>query len=155
MKWAGSEWRQLSDTDQATWEAKAQQTNISPFNAFVSQAMDNWSNAKAGQRQDPAETVATPAGPPTAITNTVIERRATIDWTDDVVGSNDFGVIYYQSPTTGFTPGRDNAVAVIYLGIETYNTITLVPGTYFYRMRTFDVAGNLSTLSAESSFVIS
>jgi hypothetical protein len=154
MKWAGSEWRQLTDTDQATWESKAAQTNISPFNAFVSQAMDNWSNAKAGQRQDPAETVTTPSGPPTAITATVIERRATIDWTDEVIGSDPFGVIYYQSQTTGFTPGRDNAVAVIDFGVLSYNTQTLTPGTYFFRMASFDVAGNISAVSAQQSFVI-
>jgi hypothetical protein len=154
MKWAGAEWRQLTAPNQATWETKAAQTNISPFNAFTSQAMDNWSNAKSAQREDPAEAVVTPSGPPTGISDTVVERRATIDWTDEAVGTDPFGVIYYQSLTTGFTAGRDNAVAVIDLGVETYNTKTLEPGTYFYRLATFDVAGNISTLSAQGSFVI-
>lgn len=155
MKFIGQEWAQLSPTDQATWATRAAQTNISNFAAFSSKGMDNWSNANlAAQSQDPAITVTTPAGPPTVITDTVVERRATIDWTDDVVGSDDFGVIYYQSPTTGFTTGRDNAVAVVDMGVLSYTTKSLIPGTYYYRLATFDEAGNIGTPSAEGSFTI-
>lgn len=154
MKWIGQEWRQLSSPQRATWETRAQQTNISPFNAFSSLNMDNWSNGKAAQREDPAES-ATPTAFPTGISDSVTERRATIAWTDSATG-DPFGVIYYQSPTTGFTPGRDNAVAVIDIGIQTYTTKTLLPGTYFYRLTQFDIAGNIVTpASAEGSFVIS
>lgn len=155
MKFVGQEWSQLSAANQATWETRAAQTNISPFNAFSSLAMDNWSNGGAAQREDPAETVTTPAGPPTAPADTVTERRATITWTDDIVGSDDFGVIVYISPTTGFTPGRNNAVGVVDMGVEQFITKTLEPGTYFYRLGTFAVDGVISlTFSAEGSFVI-
>lgn len=155
MKYVGQEWAQLSSTDQATWATRAAQTNISNFAAFSSKAMDNWSNAAmAAQRQDPAETVATPSGPPTGITPTVVERRATIDWTDSVVGTDPFGVIFYLSDTTGFTPGRDNAVAVVDLAVESYTTKTLTPGVYFFRLATFDVAGNIGTPSAQGTFTI-
>lgn len=155
MKFIGQEWAQLTSGNQATWAARAAQTNISPFAAFSSKGMDNWSNAqKAAQREDPAETVVTPSGPPTVITDTVVEKRATINWTDSVVGTDPFGVIYYQSDTTGFTPGRDNAVAVVDLGVLSFTTKSLLPGTYFYRLATFDVAGNIGTPSAEGSFTI-
>jgi len=154
MAWAGAEWRTLTAPEQATWETIATQLNISPFNGFIKQAMNNWSNAKSAQAEDPAPTVATPAGPPTAITETVIERRAQIDWTDDAVGSDDFGIILYLSLTTGFTAGRDNAVKVIDMGVETALTNALTPNTYFYRMATFAKDGVIGTLSAEASFVI-
>lgn len=155
MGWAGKEWAQLTTLEQATWETKAAQFNISPFNAFIKQGMDNWSNGAAFQSEDPAPTVATPAEPPTSPTDTVTERRATIEWVDDVVGSNDFGVIYYQSLTTGFTPGRDNAVGVIDMGVQKFITPTLEPGTYYYRLATFAKDGAISlTFTAEGSFVI-
>jgi len=154
MNWAGKEWAQLTAPEQATWEPAATQRNISPFNAFISKAMDNWSNGKAAQAEDPAVTPLTPSGAPTGISSTVTERRAQIDWTDDAVGSADFGVILYPSLTTGFTPGRDNAVKVVDMGIQTAITNTLDPGTYFSRLATFDEDGTISTASAQASFVI-
>lgn len=155
MKYVGKEWAQLSAGSQATWETRAAQTNISPFNAFSSKAMDNWSNGMAAQSEDPAPAVTTPAGPPTAPTSTVTERRALLEWTDDAIGSADFGVVVYLSTTTGFTPGRNNAVAVVDMGVEAYTTQTLPPGTYYYRMGTFAEDGILSTTqSAEATFTI-
>ena len=152
MAWIGKEWSQLTAGNQATWEAKATQRNISPFNAFSSVGMDNWSNGKGAQREDPAEAGAAGAAP-TAITDTVIERRATIDWTDPVTASQ-FAIVLYLSTTLGFTAGRDNAIKVIDLGVETATTNTLEPNTYYYRLRSFDIAGTLGTLAAEGSFVI-
>jgi hypothetical protein len=152
MKFVGQEWAQLTAPNQATWEARAAQTNISPFNAFSSKAMDNWSNGLAAQREDPAEAAA--AGAATAgVTDTVTERRALIEWTDSVT-ANQFGVIIYLSETNGFTAGRNNAVAVIDLGVEQYNTPTLAPATWYYRTAPFNIAGVIGTLSAEGSFVI-
>lgn len=152
MKFVGGEWAQLTEGNQATWETRAAQTNISPFNAFSSKAMDNWSNGMAAQREDPAEVAAAGAAV-TAITDTVTERRATVEWTDSAT-ANQFGVIIYISPTTGFTAGRNNAVGVIDLGVESFITKTLDPGTYFYRLAPFNIAGVIGTLSAEGSFVI-
>jgi hypothetical protein len=153
MKWIGQEWRQLSAEDQATWETRAGQTNISPFNAFSSKGMDNWSNGMGPQRQDPAETVDV-TGPPTAPADVVTERRVTLTWTDPV-STGAFGVVIYISETTGFTPGRNNAVALIDMTVEQFISQTLQPGTYFYRLGAFDFAGILSTtFSAEGSFVI-
>jgi hypothetical protein len=153
MKWVGQEWAQLSAPQQATWEARAAQTNISPFNAFSSKNMDNWSNGKGGQREDPAETAIATALP-TGIADAVTERRATITWTDPATAGG-FGIIYYQSPTTGFTPGRDNAVAVIDLGVQQFITPTLPPGTYFYRLTSFNIEAEITTPAAtEGSFVI-
>lgn len=155
MQWAGKEWAQLTDEEQATWETLAQQFNISPFNAFIKTAMANWSNGFSAQSEDPAPTVATPAEEPTGVADTVTERRAEITWTDDAVGSDDFGVILYLSTTPGFTPGRDNAVKVIDMGVESAITNTLVPDTYYYRLATFSKDGVISDVTAEGSFVIS
>lgn len=153
MKWIGQEWAQLTAANQATWETRAAQTNISPFNAFSSKGMDNWSNGMGPQREDPAETVAV-TGPPTAPGDTVTERRVTLDWTDPV-SAGAFGITVYISTTTGFTPGRNNAVALIDMTVEQFISATLEPGTYFYSLGAFDFAGILSTtFSAEGSFVI-
>lgn len=154
MRFIGQEWAQMSPANQATWETRASQTTISPFAAFSSLGMLNWSAEMAAQREDPAETVATPAGPPTAIVPTVIQRRVTITWVDAIVGSDNFGVIVYTSNQTGFSPGRDNSVGVIDLGILSFTSATLEPGTYFFRLATFDVAGEIGTTSAQGTFTI-
>lgn len=152
MKFLGQEWAQLSAGNQATWETRAAQTNISPFNAFVSKNMDNWSNGAGAQRQDPAETAAGGTAPG-MITDTVTEGRATITWTDSI-SANQFAVILYLSQTMGFTPGRNNAVAVIDLGVLTYTTVTLPAGTYYYRLASNSIEGLIGAPSAEGSFVI-
>ncbi len=153
MKWLGQEWAQLSAPNQATWETRAAQTNISPFNAFVSKNMDNWSNGKGAQREDPAETAAATALP-SGIGDSVTERRATLVWTDPVTAGA-FGIIVYQSLVTGFTPGRDNAVAVVDLGVQQYITPTLDPGTYYYRLTSFNIEAEITDPAAtEGSFVI-
>ena len=155
MAWGGAEWAQLSAPEKATFETYATQLNISPFNAFIKIAMNNWSNAKSAQSEDPAPTVATAGQKPTSITATVIERRAQLDWTDDAIGSDDFGVILYLSQTNAFTPGRDNAVKVIDMGVETALTNSLEPGVYYYRMATFDKDGTISAASTQATFTIS
>lgn len=154
MKFTGQEWAQLSDTDKATWEARAAQTNISAFAAFSSKSMDNWSNLKAAQRQDPAEVITVPVTLPTGITATVTERRVQFDWVDPV-SVDLFGIVIYLSTTTGFTPGRDNAVIVIDANVLTAITATLAPGVWFYRLTAFDIAGNLTTpATAQGTFTI-
>lgn len=153
MKWIGQEWSQLTAANQATWLTRAGQTNISPFNAFSSLGMDNWSNGKAPQRQDPAEAAAASVAP-TLPGDTVTEGRATLTWTDPVAAT-EFGVIVYMSQTTGFTPGRDNAIALVDLGLQSFITKTLAAGTYFYVLKSFNVAGVISVAgTAEGSFVI-
>lgn len=153
MRWIGQEWAQLTLANQATWETRAGQTNISPFNAFSSKGMDNWSNGAAPQRQDPAEVVAV-TGPPTLPTDVVTERRVTIGWTDPVAATK-FGITVYISPTSIFTPGRNNAVALIDVGVLQFISNTLLPGTYFYQLGAFNFAGILSTtFSAEGTFTI-
>ena len=152
MGWMGKEWAQLSAGNQATWQTKATQFNISPFNAFVKQGMDNWSNALAPQRQDPAEAAA-PGAAVTGEADTVTEGRATITWVDSVTALQ-FGVIFYMSQTLGFTAGRDNAYGVIDLGVLKFVTKTLIAGTYYYRLAPFNVEGEIGTLTAEGSFII-
>ena len=153
MQWIGKEWAQLTGTDQATWEARAAQTNIGSFQAFTSLGMDNWSNGKAAQRQNPAEAITTPVAFPTVIVATVTERRAELTWTDDT-SADAFGVILYLSQTTGFAPGRGNATKVVDIGVEQAITNTLEPGVWFYRLATFDIAGNISTASVQGTFTI-
>lgn len=152
MKWVGAEWAELSAGNQATWEARAAQTNISPFAAWSSKSMDNWSNGAAPQREDPAEVLTSP-GAPTGLGDTVTERRATFTWTDSVVGVG-FGTVIHISPTTGFTAGRDNAIIVVDFGELTAITKNLDPGTYYYRIRHFSPQGLFGAAAAEGSFVI-
>jgi hypothetical protein len=152
MKWIGAEWAQLSAGNQATWETRGAQTNISPFAAFSGKALDNWSNGAAPQREDPAEVVTAP-GAPTSPADSVTERRATFTWVESVSGVI-FGTVIHISPTTGFTAGRDNAIIVVDQGELTAITKNLEPGTYFYRLRHFSPQGMFGAAAAEGSFVI-
>jgi glucose/arabinose dehydrogenase len=74
--------------------------------------------------------------------------KVTLGWdasTDDVGVS---GYEVYRSSTAGFTPAAGNRIATT-TGAGYVDTIA--PGTYHYRVKASDAAGNLSAASAEAS----
>lgn len=150
-------WAAMSDPNKATWDARAAQLNISPWNAFVKVNQKDFANGMGDQREDPAET-STPPSIPTAIADAVEGRQVSISFNESATGDA-FGFFVWVSLTTGFTPAPGNLKALV-AGTGTPATplscvlSALEPGTYFYRVRGFDFAGDFGTVGAEGSFVI-
>ncbi len=74
--------------------------------------------------------------------------KVTLGWntsTDDVGVS---GYEVYRSTTAGFTPALANRIATT---TATGYVDTIAPGTYYYRVKATDAAGNLSAASAEAT----
>jgi glucose/arabinose dehydrogenase/PKD repeat protein len=73
--------------------------------------------------------------------------KVTLGWnaSTDNVGVSGYEV--YRSTTAGFTPAAANRVAVT---TATSHVDTIAPGTYYYRVKATDAAGNLSAASAEA-----
>ncbi len=93
--------------------------------------------------------------PPTApgsLTATVASSNVNLTWTasTDTVGVTAYGV--YRSTTAGFTPSLANRIGQT-SGL-TYQDTGLAAGTYYYRLRAEDAAGNLSASSNEASATI-
>lgn len=150
-------WAAMSALDKATWDARAKQLGQSPWNAFVKVNQKDFANGMGNQRQDPAE-ASTPPSIPTAIADAVEGRQATISWKEPANGDC-FGTFVWISDTQGFTPAPGNLKAIA-PGTGTPGTDTAVvvpnldPGTYYYRVRSFDFAGDFGVVGAEGSFVV-
>ena len=90
--------------------------------------------------------------PPTAPTNLTATGglgKATLSWTasTDNIGVAKYSV--YRSTTAGFTPDVTNRIAQT--TSTTYTDSGLAGGTYYYRVKAEDAAGNLSPASNEAS----
>ncbi len=60
MKFLSQFWATLSSLDKATWESRAEVTNISPFNAYVKANMARWGTYAFPSQVDPAAESDTP-----------------------------------------------------------------------------------------------
>jgi fibronectin type 3 domain-containing protein len=90
----------------------------------------------------------TPPSPPANLTATGGTAQATLSWsasTDDVAVTK-YDV--YRSTTSGFTPGSANRIAQP--AGTSYTDPSLAAGTYYYKVRAEDAAGNVSGSSNEA-----
>ncbi|MFL5872741.1 MAG: LamG-like jellyroll fold domain-containing protein [Solirubrobacterales bacterium] len=97
---------------------------------------------------EPPPTDGEPPSAPGNLKATGSIGKVSLGWeaAKDNVGVNGYEV--YRSTTTGFTPGTTNRIATP-SGIS--YTDSVAPGTYYYRVKAVDAAGNLSPASGEAS----
>jgi glucose/arabinose dehydrogenase/PKD repeat protein len=93
-------------------------------------------------------TDSTPPSAPGNIKATGSLGKVTLDWdaSTDAVGVAGYEV--YRSTTAGFTPSAANRIAT---PTATGYVDPVAAGTYYYRVKATDAAGNLSTASGEAS----
>jgi len=150
MKFLSQIWNGLSAANKATWDDRSDSLNISPFNAFVGYSQTRWNHYK-GPTKEYAAAEAGEGGdaPTTTPSNGVKEISLSIA---HGVASPAWGWIIHRSTTTGFTPSRSTAVAVMATAADpdVYLDAPLVTGTpYYYRIQGFSDDGVLGTLEAE------
>ncbi len=89
----------------------------------------------------------TPPSQPGNLTATGSLGKVTLGWeaSKDDVGVSGYEV--YRSTSSGFTPSAANRIAT---PATPGYVDTIAPGTYYYRVKAIDAAGNLSTASAEA-----
>lgn len=138
------QWANLTDAEQATWEDRAEDSSISPFNAFVAYNQFRWRNFLAPTQEYPEVETAFGGtlGAATAVAG-VRSITVTQPVTDD---DNGWGIAFFRSDSTGFSTAYDNLVRV--LPFDGTNDIVFVdspldPGTYYYNLRTITDDGAL------------
>jgi hypothetical protein len=152
FKFLAQIWDGLTSGNKATWEDRADDSVISPFNAFVGYNQGRWRNFKGPSKEDPAAEVSTPALAPTT-TPTGGVRQIELSIADGVTPP-DWGYLIYRSDSTGFTPAFSNCIASIpwlVAGTTVYIDTPLAPGTYYYRIGGFMADGVKGALEAEVS----
>jgi len=152
MKFLSQAWAALTAGDKADWQTRADQTNISTFNAFIAYNLARWRTFKLPSKTDPAdETGVAPAAPTTTVTAGVRELQLSIA---DGAQLPDWEWMIFRSIVTGFTPSFSNLVHVI---IKTASpTIFLDPQLttgvpYFYRVAGGMATGKWGTLEAQKT----
>ncbi len=143
-------WDALTTAEKATWEARAGQTIISPFNAYTSYNAKRFSTFNAPSQEDPALEANTP-GTLTTFSAAGGVREVVLDVGLSVLADN-WGVVVFRSTTTSFTPSITNIVFARLL-IDT-STIQIVdtpldPDTYYYDAKVFTDDGLFGALKGE------
>jgi len=155
MEFLTRQWTAVSASNRATWEPVADQTQISPFNAFIGRNLARWRNYRA-----PAQTPAAPETDnlPTLGTPTVsaVGRNIKID-VPITSPADGWGVILHISRTNGFTPGFSTATKTVPVpssGPASAEIGPWTPGTYYVRVVAFTRLGRMGTPTAQQSVTI-
>lgn len=126
-------WAGLTAGNKATWEDRADDMVVSPFNAFISYNQNRWRNFQTPSYEDPATDTGTAPDGATGVATAGV-RSMTVVLTD---GANppDWGYTIHRSLTGTFTLTWDNCLAVVPWGsggTTTYIDSPLEPDTYYY-----------------------
>jgi len=155
FKFLSQAWAGLSAAEQATWEALAAATTISPFNAYQSFNMAEWTQFVTPFKDPAASGETIPVMGALTLTGGV--RQAEISQV--ITTANDiWGMLIARSDATfGGDPTKTQIVAAVeYPGASpiTYVDTPLAPDTYFYRTAGFTGDGQLTAWVTEGSVVV-
>lgn len=155
FKWLSQKWNAISAADKATWEDRADQAIVSPFNAFMSYNQFRWRDFLAPTMAYPEATadVAPVEGALAAVAGV---RSITI--TQPITTANDgWGIAFFRDLTTAFASAFDNLIGITILdGVNDVLWVDspLAADTYYYVIRSITEDGQLGTESAEVNAVV-
>ena len=151
MKFVGSDWKNVPDLDKATWEESADAKKVSPFNEYIAVNCRNWRDGIPPAQQTPPARILVPGT--IGVLVVVVSGRQLIVTVPHPPNGLDWGFVLCRFPTTGFTPGPANAIAVV-VGNEPsvdYADGPLAPGDYFYNAYAITTDGLAGTPGTEDS----
>ncbi len=142
FKYLAQVWDGLTDGNKATWETRAADAVISPFNAFMSYNQKRWRNFLGITKEDPALAAGTNAvwaiGSATAGVRQITLSKA-------ITTANDgWALGIHRELTTGQPNTFANCIAVITaasIATFTYVDTPLAPDQYFYNWSVFTAEG--------------
>lgn len=155
FKFISQKWAAIDAADQATWETRADQAIVSPFNSYMGFNQARWRDFEPPVTADPPDTADTDSvtGIITAVAGV---RSATL--TIPITTANEgWGVLAFRSGTTAFSTAFDNLIGVgKVVGVDDVVIVDtpLTAGTYYYNFRTFTEDGQLGSEEGEETVVI-
>jgi hypothetical protein len=129
-------WAGLTAGNQATWEDRADNMIVSPFNAYLSYNQFRWRNFDGITKEDPALDAGT-IGTLLNQAATAGVRSITID-IDVTVLNDNWGIAIFRGLAPGFSTAWDNCVQVILAAsVASFDWVDspLDPDTYYYNFR--------------------
>lgn len=139
FKFLSQRWKpDLSDASQATWDDRADDMIVSPFNAYMSYNQKRWKNFIGPSHDDPA--TAAGAQPSCEVGTSVGGVRMVTLTTRSDTPNDGWGFLWFRATNDGFDTAFDNLVSIhrINPGLEVHTVDTpLDAGTYYYNLRPF------------------
>lgn len=155
FKFLAQNWAALTTAEQATWEALADASVISPFNAYMSSGQARWRNFLPPSQETPITETGT-AGTNATWTATAGVRQITLT-SNLMTLSDNWGRLLFKG-LTGFTTSFSNCIGAILLDTAATNVnfvdTPLIAGTYFYNSRDFTDDGVLGAEVGEVSATV-
>lgn len=155
FKFISQNWAGIGVVNQATWETRADQGVVSPFNAFMGYNQSRWRDFLPPSQHDPAAEDDTPAT--TGVITTAAGVRSATLTIPITTAADGWGILAFRSLTTAFTTAFDNLVGVgLIVGAADVVIIDtpLEPDTYYYNFREFTLDGQLAAEEGEETVVI-
>jgi len=155
FKFLAQEWAGIGSTPQASWEDRADQKIVSPFNAYVGYNQFRFRDFLAPTQTDPEDDAMTPATMG-AITATAGVRSITIS-AIVTTPADMWGLMVFRDIETAFNTAFDNLIGII--PYVASSPITLVdsplePDEYFYNFREFTKDGQISAEVGEENATV-
>lgn len=150
FKFLSQDWTNIGATPQASWETRADQKIISPFNAFMGYNQFRWRDFLAPTNTDPEDT--TDTGSTVGVTTATAGVRSVTLSIPITTAADGWGVLVFRSLTTAFATAFDNLIGVVKVsGTDTLTWVDspLVADTYYYNFREFTLDGQLGTEDGE------
>ena len=150
LKFLAQAWTNVGSTPQGSWSDLADAKRISPFNAYVGKNAARWREFQAPSQTYPAAETGTE---PVATLDSATGGPSYVDLAFTITTLNDvWGVIIFRSTSTGFTPSRANAIALVEVdatGAPTYTDSNLDADTYYYNAKFFTKEGKMGADEGE------
>lgn len=153
LRFLTQDWVNLTDGQQVDWEKRAEVTNISPFNAFVSYNQTRFGLNLGPSKLDPATEENMPGV--LAATSVTARVRSLLVGTEIITLQNNWAIYIYRSLADDIVGARTEVVYIIPGGVETtyaWLDFPLTPGTeYWYTARAFSDDGQYSACAPAAS----
>lgn len=151
MRFVSQAWATFTSGEKLTWENLAAVGQISPFNAFVANALARWQNFKSPSKEYPAAESANAI----TVTQTLTGGQGfcTIGLTPSGAGDN-WGFAIFRDTAAITAPNWNNCIAVIPANganAVSYTDSPLDAATYHYRAAVFNTDGRIGTVCADDS----
>jgi len=156
FKFLSQNWATIGDTNQATWETRADQGVYSTFNAYMSFNQSRWRDFQAPSQHDPPDVTDVA---PTTGTITCVAGVRSITLTIPVSSADDgWGIAVFRGDTTAFASAFDNLIGIgLIVGTDDVVVVDtpLEPDAYFYNFRAMTIDGQLGAeLGEETDTVV-
>lgn len=155
LRFLSQDWTNLLAAEKSSWEARAAQSTVSPFNAFISANMARWRNFLSPGINDPVGGTGAP-GTYANFAATAGVRQITVDF-DCTIVAETWGIHIFRGLTPGFATAWTNHVQTIRaLTVDSFAWIDtpLVPDQYYYNFRSFTTDGLVSGELGEVNAIV-